>query len=112
MKDYLKETEELLDPMKKIYHEMNPMKNIMDSLKPTNTYDNLYSTTYLSAIDKAQEELEYTLNVFEKFYTNMSFNSIKKQNYEKEIKAIYNQNKNDVLKANNYNPNIGNQISF
>ncbi len=58
------------------------------------------------------KELEYTLNVFEKFYTNMRFNSIKKQNYEKEIKAIYNQNKNDVLKANNYNHNIGNQISF
>ena len=30
------------------------------------------------------KELEYTLNVFEKFYTNMKFN-FKKQNYEKEI---------------------------
>ena len=60
MKDYLKETEELLDPMKKIYHEMNPMKNIIDSLNLSNTYDHLYSETYLSAIIKAQEELKYT----------------------------------------------------
>ncbi|MDK2065434.1 SH3 domain-containing protein [Aliarcobacter butzleri] len=72
MKDYLKEMEYTLNPMKRIYEEINPMKNLMDSMKSINTFENLYSNSTMSAIIEAQKEMEYTLNPMKRIYEEMN----------------------------------------
>lgn len=73
MKDYLEEMEYVLNPMKKIYDEMNPMKNII-TLPPdgVNVYNSLSSFSYLSAINKIQKEMVHNLYPMEKIYNEMS----------------------------------------
>lgn len=98
MKDYYKEMEEILNPMKKINDEMyrvlNPMKNIMDSIKPISmpmvdlgikpielpNFGHLYSSPFewqkqmeydLNPLKKLQEEMEYSLNPLKKMQDEM-----------------------------------------
>lgn len=88
MKSYLEEMEYALNPMKKIYDEMNPIKNVMDSMKLGSVYDNFYSGSYVSAIDKIQKEMEYTLNPMKKIYDEMD--SMKNVMDSLETFGVYN----------------------
>lgn len=99
MKDYLKEREELINPMKslmdsikpintydisrmdemeyilypmkKIYGEMNSMKGVMDSI---NSYSNIYPTpTFLSPFEELKKKMEYDLNPLKKLQDEMEY---------------------------------------
>lgn len=59
MKDYLKE----------INKKINDIRNLME---PVNIYANIHSDTYLSLLDKAQKEMEYTLNPMKKIYDEIN----------------------------------------
>ena len=61
LKDYLKEMEELLNPMKKIYDEMNPY---------TNTY---HTSTVMSAFEEFQKKIEYDLNPLKQLEDEMEY---------------------------------------
>ncbi len=106
MKDYNKEIEELLNPMKKFNAEMeallNPTKSLMDSIKPIElpTFGSFKAIepialppigisipSYTSPLEELQKKMEYDLNPLKKLHDEIDyiFNPFKKIQGEMDL---------------------------